>query len=66
MSSGVTEKTYRVTAPHFCAGFVAVGHHVKEAAPILGWTLGKTIVAVLSYCHRKKWQVELLIVAPHP
>lgn len=51
---------YRVTAPHFCAGFVAVRGSVVGAAPILSWAVGKDLPWVLAYLRRKGWAVEAL------
>jgi hypothetical protein len=62
---GVTERLYRITAPHFCAGFVVHGHHVRDTAPILKWLKGGPLTAVLVYCRRKKWQLERVSVLPN-
>lgn len=51
---------YRVTAPHFCAGFVAARGSVVGAAPILHWAVGKGVAWLLTYSERKGWQVEAL------
>jgi hypothetical protein len=46
-----------VTAPHFCAGIVIDRGKVIEAAPILGWTLGKPYAWLQTYFKRKRWEV---------
>lgn len=47
-------KLISVTAPHFSAAVIVnESGIVIEAAPILGWTLGKTEGEVLNYWSRK-------------
>ncbi len=49
---------YQVTAPHFCAGLIVDGEKVVRAAPILGWTVGKSRDELRRYFARKKWSVR--------
>ncbi len=52
--------TYRITAPHFCAG-LTLGHgRIEETAPILAYMRGWSIERVRDYCDRKGWTVEAL------
>lgn len=48
---------WRIDAPHFCAGLI-VGEdgRVVEAAPILRWTIGKSLFSVASYCDGRGWK----------
>jgi len=52
---------YQITAPHFVAG-IEVGSRgiVTKAAPILQWTVGKTLNEIKLYCFGKGWKVEEL------
>lgn len=52
---------FRITAPHLCAG-LAVNDRLRviEAAPILSWTLGKSVDELARYCLRKGWTMETL------
>lgn len=49
----------RITAPHFCAGFVADSVVTKECAPILSYMRGWTGRQVADYCKRKGWALEV-------
>lgn len=51
---------FRVTAPHYCAGLI-LDENGKciQAAPILGWTRGKTADFLLPYFERKGFTVEV-------
>lgn len=48
----------RVRAPHYCAGLVHDGRKVTEAAPILRWTMSKTVPYLRSYFSGKGFEVE--------
>ncbi len=48
---------YRVEAPHYVAGFIVEDGVCIEAAPILGWSEGKTLRYLLSYFRRKGFTV---------
>lgn len=55
---------YRVVAPHFVAGMDVEGDRydsakVTDAAPILRWAIGKSLVDFWRYAKRKGWEVEL-------
>lgn len=52
------ELLFRVTAPHFCAGLVVRDDKVVEAAPILRWTIGKSIYWLVGYFAGKEWTCE--------
>lgn len=50
---------YRVTAPHYCAGFYTDGKGlVVGAAPILSWCKGKRVEWLTAYFSGKKYQME--------
>ena len=54
----MSETLIRVTAPHFCAGIVIKGDRCTDAAPILGWCVGKNQAKLAAYFVRKGWKVE--------
>jgi hypothetical protein len=48
-----------VAAPHFFAGIVVnAAGKIAEAAPILGWTVGRDAEWFVWYAGRKGWKVE--------
>ena len=50
---------FRVTAPHFCAGFTAAHDGaITAAAPIIAWMFNKPLAYVRQYCARKGWALE--------
>ena len=51
---------YRVVAPHFVARITRHGQVVVDAAPILGWAIGKSWLEVTTYFVRKSWECEPL------
>ena len=55
----------RVVAPHFVAGAIwrleLNGWECIEAAPILGWMVGKKGSEVVDYLNGKGWQYTLCI-----
>jgi hypothetical protein len=50
------ERLVRVEAPHFVAALVTVEGKCTEAAPILGWAIGKTEDELRAYFRRKAWK----------
>jgi hypothetical protein len=53
------EVLWSISAPHFCAGLiVGLDGRVRQAAPILGWSVGKPWVEVARYFQRKGYEVE--------
>lgn len=46
-----------VNAPHFCAGLEFVDGKCIVAAPIVKWAVGLTVRYVLSYFHRKGYEI---------
>lgn len=59
------QRLLRVEAPHFTAGAVWSRRHdgtwaCVEAAPIIGWMVGKGPVEVKSYLIRKGWSFQWL------
>lgn len=46
-----------ITAPHFCAGAVIINGRIVRAAPILGWTHGKSVQQGEAWCRRKGYEV---------
>ena len=53
-------KLIRITAPHFCAGFVADSVVTKECAPIIAYMRGWSGRQVADYCKRKGWTWEVV------
>lgn len=53
-------KTYRILAPHFTAGIEVSGDVVLQAAPILGWTVGKSFISFRDYAKARGWSLEPL------
>ena len=60
MSDHAKERLVRVEAPHFVAALVTDGCHCKEAAPILGWAIGKTEDELRAYFVRKNWRASVM------
>jgi len=56
----LNETLYQVTAPHYCAGFLASpkSSRVLQAAPILRWTEGRSLREVIMYLRGKGYRVE--------
>ena len=53
--------SYRVNAPHFVAGIIVTPDDlIIQAAPILGWTVGKNFPYVRDYCRSRGWIIEPL------
>jgi hypothetical protein len=52
----------RITAPHFVAGleYRKSTGVVTNAAPILGWTVGKDIEYVKAWCRKKNYTYEIV------
>lgn len=44
---------YQVTLPYLCAGLTAEAGVIYSAAPILHWTIGKRLSAVITWAERK-------------
>lgn len=55
-----SERTYRIEAKNFVAGFIVRGHHVAEAAPIIHWLVGREIQAVTIIARRLGWRMEMV------
>lgn len=54
-----TDVLYRVSAPHFVAGFtVNVDGYVTSTAPILNWMQRRELDDLRRYCLIKRWQLE--------
>lgn len=51
---------YRVTAPHYVAGFEVEDNIVIAAAPVLHWAVRKRATLVIAYLCKKKYRVELM------
>ena len=56
---------YQITAPHLCAGAIERNGRLIYAAPILRWTVGKTLAEVQAYAGRKGWRVTKVEDAAH-
>ena len=51
---------YRVSGPHFVAGFtVAHDGAVTSAAPIIAWMFDKPLGYIRRYCARNGWTLEV-------
>lgn len=48
---------FQVTTGYFCAGIVVKNGRVVEAAPILRWSIGKPIGAVVAWAESKGGEV---------
>ena len=51
---------FRVSAPHFVAGGIAVDGVCVDAAPIIRWMVGKRTGWLVDYCRRKRWSIAPL------
>lgn len=49
-----------VKAPHYCASLCTVDDVCTEAAPILGWAVGKRWPWLKSYFYRKRFDVVVM------
>jgi hypothetical protein len=58
----MSERLARIEAPHFVAYLVTVNGRCTEAAPILGWAIGKTESELRAYFARKNWKA--IVVPP--
>lgn len=47
-----------IDAPHFCAGAIVRDGRILVAAPILGWTVGRSAVEVRAWARRKGYQIR--------
>lgn len=57
---------YQIKAPHLCAGAIERNGRFIHAAPILRWTVGKTLAEVQAYAKRKGWQMTKVDAAAAP
>ena len=48
-----------IDAPHFYAAVGVRDGVVVKAAPIVAWTIGKSVSKVLAYCRQKGWRCEV-------
>lgn len=51
----MTGRLWRIEGPRFVAGLVVRAGVVVEAAPILGWAVGRPWSSVRAYAVRKGW-----------
>jgi hypothetical protein len=51
---------YRLTSSYFCCGFVTKDSIVIDAAPIIKWMKGKTLIQVYNWCIKKSIKFEKL------
>ena len=56
--TGLGHKMFRITAKHFVAGGVHDGARVTEAAPIISYLVGWSLVKVRDYVRKKGWILE--------
>lgn len=54
-------KLYRVVGPTFVAGFLTsdTGLSIQDAAPIIRYFKGKSMVFAADYCRQRRWKLEL-------
>lgn len=52
--------TYRIVANHFVAAVVEDAGTVLQAAPILGWSVGRSFHSLRSYAEQNGWTVQPL------
>lgn len=57
MARSMTTTLWQIQAPHMTAGFIAENNLIVEAAPIIRWTVGKTVLGVKEYALRKRWKL---------
>lgn len=50
----------RVVAPHFVAGLEITNGKCTNAAPILGWAVGKDEDYLRAYFRTKKWKASII------
>jgi len=50
----------RVTTSYYCAAMIESGGVIIEAAPILRWTIGKTLEQITPSLMKKKAKIELV------
>jgi hypothetical protein len=54
-------QTHRINAPHFVAGVVIDDDgYCIQAAPIIGYCVGKPSTWFFDYCRKKGWTIEPL------
>jgi len=56
----ITGGLYQIVAPHFVAGLVMRDVRCADAAPILGWAVGKSYAELDGYFRRKQWRAIYL------
>jgi len=44
---------YQIDLPHMCAGIIINNDIIIEAAPILKWTIGKSLNDIQKWVHKK-------------
>lgn len=50
---------YVISSRSFNCGIVVKNGIVTKAAPMVGWMVGETIGAVMSYARKKNWRVDI-------
>lgn len=55
----MSRKLYQIYAPHFTAGFITsdTGLSIQDAAPILKWLRGKSLVFAADWCRSKGYTI---------
>ena len=60
----MSESVLRIDAENhptkFCAYCIAQNGKIVEAAPILKWSRGKTVLEFTKYCQKKKWRFQFI------
>jgi len=49
---------YRITAPHFVAGVLIEDGVVRDAAPILKRSVGRSLAHLEGFCAARNWGIE--------
>lgn len=49
---------YKITLPYACCGLVVAGGRVIDAAPIVGWMVGRTLATVMLWIRKKQGRIE--------
>ena len=52
---------YRVTTPYMCCGLLVRGGVVRIAAPIMKWSVGKSITDVRSWVESKGYKMSRIV-----
>ena len=54
------EQLYQITSSYFCAGIITKNKIIIKAAPIIKWTVGKSISEIIIHCTKKDWKISCI------